>query len=153
MVGSRRTTSLAAAAMLAVFALGALAPAAEAAHRKVKVGWAGPPAEVRYKRFAGQHGPRHSTYVVRRSDSGAAIGSFLGGLFLGAVLSSVAPHGYAYYDEYCGRTFLSLEIYSSHCRRHHHPALVRMVEVRPGDDYCPPPQCGGDDGDWEGWDD
>jgi hypothetical protein len=74
-----------------------------------------------------------SVYVVRRSDHGAAIAGFLGGLFLGATLAHAAPDGYGYYDPYCDESFASLEIYRGHLYHHHHPRIVRVIELRSGD--------------------
>ncbi len=108
---------------LVVLGLGLAAPMAQARHGSRP--WAGP--NVRYKGYASR--PAYSSYVVHRSDSGAAIGGFLGGLFLGAVLANGAPAGYGYYDSYCGERFVSLNAYYSHCRRHHHPRVIRVVEV------------------------
>ncbi len=131
MTRSHRLTRLVAATLLAAMAVGVLAPAAQASHRR----WKGPARVIRYK------GPAHvhSTYIVRRSDSGAAIGGFLGGLFLGAVLANQAPRGFVYYDSYCGRSFASLDLYYSHWRHSHHPRVIRVVEAYPDYGFCPPP--------------
>lgn len=117
-------------AVLAAVLATTLAPIAEAGRGN---------GRVRYK---GGHGPSYqtynhrypgSTYYVRRSNTtGALIGGFLGGLFLGAVLANAAPAGYVYYDPYCGERFRSLDSYEVYYRRHHfrHPRVVRVIEVR-----------------------
>ncbi|HJQ65583.1 MAG TPA: hypothetical protein VJ816_04360 [Gemmatimonadales bacterium] len=106
----------------------------------------------RYK--GGYHRSNHrshgSVYVVRRSSAGPAIAGFLGGLFLGAALAHAAPAGYAYYDPYCEERFVSLEIYRTHLHRHHHPRVIRVIEVD-GGSYVRSYRY--DDGRWRAWDD
>jgi hypothetical protein len=106
-----------------------LAPAAEADRRSHRDRNHGHDRVVRYKRS--HHGHGHgSTYVVRRSNAGPVIAGFLGGLFLGATLANAAPAGYDYYDPYCHERFASLDRYHWHLRRHRHPKVIRVVEVR-----------------------
>jgi hypothetical protein len=106
-----------------VMALLSLAPVAEARQRsrpRYKGGESG--YSERYRR-----GP--SRYVVRRSNSGAILAGFLGGVFLGAALANAAPAGYAYEDPYCGRRYRTLDSYYSHCNGHRHPREIRVVAV------------------------
>jgi hypothetical protein len=110
-----------------------LAPAAEARRRGHDRYKPGPYREVKVVRHAPHRGHGHgSVYVVRRSSAGPVIAGFLGGLFLGATLANAAPSGYEYYDPYCDADFASLEIYHAHLRRHHHPQVVRVIEVETG---------------------
>jgi len=155
-----RNTRLIATSLLAALALGLLAPVAEASHKRWdgRGRWDGPARVIRYKGWAPVRYTTRSEYVVRRSDNGAIVAGFLGGLFLGAVLANQAPQGMVYYDPSCGRSFASLDVYDSYCRYYHrYPGVVRVVEVYPGYDhcappgygFCPPPVHGCDD---QGWD-
>ena len=94
-------------------------------------------------RYKGGHGqsyrtynyrPQGSVYYVRRSNAGAVIGGFIGGLFLGATLANAAPAGFTYFDPYANRTSVSLTAYDSYYRVHrfHHPRVVRVIEVETG---------------------
>jgi hypothetical protein len=132
--------------LLAAFVMAALAPAADAGHRRRYKGW-DPGCNTRV--ITRYHSPG-SVYIVRRSSAGPAIAGFLGGLFLGATLAHAAPDGYVYHDPYCGESFVTLEVYRSHLRHHHHPRIVRVLERDSGTcvhtyRYA--------DGDWREWDD
>jgi hypothetical protein len=130
--------------LLAAIVTATVAPAAQAGHgRYTRYKYAGPRVVTRY------HSPG-SVYVIRRSGPGPVIAGFLGGLFLGATLAHAAPAGYSYYDPYCDERFMSLEVYRTHLYRHHHPRIVRVIEVDTGDcvrsyQY--------QDGNWRGYDD
>ena len=91
-----------------------------------------------------------SVYIVRRSSAGPAIAGFLGGLFLGATLAHAAPAGFSYYDPYCDERFVSLEVYRGHLHRHHHPRIVRVIELDTGDCVR---SYRYQDGDWRDWHD
>jgi hypothetical protein len=112
-------------ALVAAIVLATVAPAAQAdrRHRRYKGGDRSyhSPVVTRY------HCPS-SVYVVRRSNAGPAIAGFLGGLFLGATLAHAAPDGFIYHDPYCDERFVTLEVYRTHLRHHHHPRVVRVLE-------------------------
>ena len=150
---SIRFTRWMTAALVAAIVLATVAPAAQ--------------ADRRHRRYKGdrsyhtrvvtrQHGSG-SVYIVRRSSAGPAIAGFLGGLFLGATLAHAAPDGYLYHDPYCDQRFVSLEIYRSHLRQHHHPRVIRVLERDSGECVNTWHYRDGDwrDGDWDGrdWDD
>ena len=109
--------------LVAAIVLATVAPAAQADHRRGR----------RYKggyetRVVTRYHSPGSVYVVQRSSTGPAIAGFLGGLFLGATLAHAAPAGYIYHDPYCSESFVTLEVYRSHLRHHHHPRIVRVIE-------------------------
>jgi hypothetical protein len=114
--------------------LASLAPVAEAAHGKKWRKKNRHETRVVIRDYAPsyRHAPRYrsSRYVVRRSNSGAIIAGFIGGLFLGATIANAAPAGYTYYDPYCHDHYSSLNTYYSHCRSHRHPHEVQVVAVR-----------------------
>ena len=143
---STRITRWITGVLLAAFVMAAFAPAADAKHRRRYKGW-DPSCNTRV--VTRYHSPG-SVYVVRRSSAGPAIAGFLGGLFLGATLAHAAPDGYVYHDPYCGESFVTLEIYRSHLRHHHHPRIVRVLERDSG--VCVHTYRY-DDGDWRQWDD
>jgi hypothetical protein len=134
--------------LLAAVVLAAVAPAAQADHRRDRrYKWAGPAYSTR---VVTRHHSPGSVYIVRRSGAGPAIAGFLGGLFLGATLAHAAPAGFSYYDPYCDERFVSLEVYGAHLHHHHHPGIVRVIELDSGDcvrsyHY--------QDGDWRDWHD
>jgi hypothetical protein len=130
MKSSIRFTRWMTAALVAAIVLATVAPAAEAGRRKVR--YKGGDRSYHSRVVTRQHGSG-SVYVVRRSSAGPAIAGFLGGLFLGATLAHAAPAGYLYHDPYCDEHFVSLEIYRTHLRRHHHPRVVRVLERDSGD--------------------
>ena len=141
--------------LLAAFSIAFLSPAAEASHRwrRYRGGGHHEVRVVRTVRFAAPviraYGhPAGGIYIVRRSSAGPVIAGFLGGLFLGASLASAAPAGYAYYDPYCHENFATLDFYYGHLGRHHHPRVVRVIEV--DGDRCI--HGDGHDGDWGNWD-
>ena len=120
-----------AGALLAALLVAGIASAALADHghgrryKGARPSWSAPVAP----RYCGPG----SAYVVRRSNADPAIAGFLGGLFLGATLAHAAPAGFSYYDPYCGERFGSLEIYRAHLHHHHHPRIVRVIELESGD--------------------
>lgn len=134
--------------LLAAVVMSSVAPAARADHRRdVRYKWGGP---VYGTQVVAPYCNQGSVYIVRRSSAGPAIAGFLGGLFLGATLANAAPAGFDYYDPYCGERFVSLEVYRAHLYRHHHPRIVRVVELDTGEcvhtyRYI--------DGGWHDWDD
>jgi len=94
---------------------------------------------VKYK-TSHRHAPRpYRTVVhhVHRSSDVPVFAGFIGGLVLGAVLTNAAQadvvRDYDYYDPYCNRHFESLAVYRTHFPGHHHPRVVRVIEVRSGD--------------------
>ena len=119
-----------AAVLLAAIVVAASAPAAQAGgHGRYK---------DKHSRYRWEsHNVRYqapcATYTVRRSSAGPAIAGFLGGLFLGATLAHAAPDGYSYYDPYCHERFATLEIYRTHLHHHHHPNVVRVIELDNGE--------------------
>ena len=141
--------------LLAAFAVGALAPAAEAKHRS-----------QRYKSHSKRayvvrhvhHSPVHVVRVGHSSDAFPAFAGFLGGLVLGTALSHASDPAYdyapavdyGYYDPYCRVRFASLEIYRTHLYHHRHPAVVRVIEVETG--RCVH-VCYYHHGAWRDWDD
>ena len=141
---SNRFTRWMTGALLAAFVLAVFAPAADAGRKRRYKGWDHCDTRVVHR----YHSPG-SVYVVRRSSAGPAIAGFLGGLFLGATLAHAAPAGYYYHDPYCGESFVTLEVYRSHLRHHHHPRVVRVIERDSG-------ACVHTyryhDGDWHKWD-
>ncbi len=134
--------------LLAAIVMASAAPAAQADHRRDRrYKWKGPRYNTQV--VTRYHSPT-SVYIVRRSSAGPAIAGFLGGVFLGATLAHAAPAGFTYYDPYCDERFISLEVYRTHLHRHHHPRVVRVIELDTGDcvhsyRYT--------DGGWHDWDD
>jgi hypothetical protein len=118
----------------ALLATAALAPVAQAGHGH---------GRVRYK-GAGPYdgGPRMARvvrhppfYFEHHSGAGPAIAGFLGGLVLGTVLANAQPApppGTTYFDPYCDQRFVSLDLYGEHFCHHHHPRVIRVIEVRSG---------------------
>jgi len=139
--------------MLAALAVTMVAPAAEAGHGTKK--YRGRSSRVVQRTvYRPAYRPVQRIVHVHRSDDGAAFVGFVGGLVLGAVLSSAAQaHAdeprYDYYDPYCGEHFGTLEVYHSHFRTHYHPQVVRVIEVRNGD-CVETLRYGG--GEWRHWD-
>jgi hypothetical protein len=144
---SNRLARWIAGPLTAVLLVSAVAPAAHAGHDRGR----------RYKHEKSRYVHRvvtrcespGSVYVVRRSSAGPAVAGFLGGLFLGATLAHAAPAGYFYHDPYCDRRFASLEVYRSHLRRHHHPRIVRVIDIDSGECVRTSRY---HDGHWEDWD-
>src|SRR5262245_49473573 len=64
------------------------------------------------------------TYYQRSSSAGPMLAGLLGGLVIGAAVAHAAPAQVSvstgYWDPYCDRGFASLDVYYSHCARHHH---------------------------------
>ena len=112
--------------LLLAFVTATVVPVAEAGNRRDRR-YKGRDASCETRVVTRYHSPG-SVYVVRRSNAGPAIAGFLGGLFLGATLAHAAPNGFVYHDPYCDESFVSLEIYRSHLRHHHHPRVVRVLE-------------------------
>jgi hypothetical protein len=121
-------------ALIATMAIGALAPFAEAGHRKGRR-YKGYTVERRvvvrpaYRTVVARRPVPYARYTVWRSNRGPVIAGFLGGLFLGATIANAAPAGYAYWDPYCHRSFASLDVYYSHSYGHHHDRVVHVIEV------------------------
>ena len=126
-IGGKWTKALLLAALVAT----AAAPGAEARHG----GWR------RYKDVPSCGGGAHHVFAptrvveVRGPSCGvSSLAGFIGGLALGAVLSSPSPppDDYYYFDPYCGERFASLEIYRDHLRYHRHPRIARVIEIDSG---------------------
>jgi len=120
--------------MLSAFLAASLAPAAEAGHAYGRRWKPGPPVRtVRYSQP--YYGSQYR--VVHHSDAGPILAGSVGGIVLGAALSHAQPvvvHAdYNYWDPYCDEGFVSLDAYRSHLYRHHHPGVVRVIEVSSGD--------------------
>jgi hypothetical protein len=118
-----------AALLLVALASASLAPAALAdrGHGRTWRGRADGPGVVR----VAYRGP---CLVERHSDAGAIAG-FLGGLVVGSILSSAPPPpppAYEYYDPYCHRDFVTVELYGRHLGHHGHPRSVEVIEVHGG---------------------
>jgi hypothetical protein len=148
LLGNRR---LAATLMLGVIAASVLAPAAEAGHyRRYKPG---PPQGYVVRRVATVYPTHRVTYVRSHSDAAPLFAGLVGGLILGAALSSraqpVVQTSYSYWDPYCDESFASLEIYRSHVRHYHHPRVVRVIEI--GSGRCVRDMCWRDD-QWRDYD-
>lgn len=128
--------------LLATFAVGAIAPVAEARHGSRYKG-----SERRVVRYRG-HGPSRVVEYrsSRSSDFVPALAGFIGGLVVGSAISrssdsydpgyyqdSYRDSGpdYDYYDPYCDSHFASLSIYKSHAY-HRHPVIVRVISVQTG---------------------
>lgn len=144
--------------MLAALAVTMVAPAAEAGQRSRK--HRGRSSHVVQRTvYRPVYRPVQRVVHVHRSSDGAAFAGFVGGLVLGAVLSSASQaHAdgprYDYYDPYCGEHFGTLEVYHSHFRSHYHPRIVRVIEVRSGDCVETLRYGGGEWRHWnEDWDD
>jgi len=123
--------------LLAVVAVGAIAPFAEASHRHRR--YRGPVYVERrvvvrpvYRSVRVLRPAPYARYTVWHSGNGPVIAGFLGGLFLGATLTNAAPHGYVYWDPYCHRSFASLEVYDAHCRGSLHTEEIEVVEAPSG---------------------
>ena len=150
---------LIAGSLLATFAIGAMAPAAYAGH--------GRESHRKYRRF--EHSgyaegvdvlPRRVIeYRHRSSGCGSPLAGFLGGVAVGAIISSAAQsrssaYGscgrqpayypsrsrcdadadpYSYEDPYCHERFSSLDLYLVHARRHcHHAWVAQVIDDRDG---------------------
>lgn len=127
----------AATLMLGVLAASMIATAAEAGHGYGNRRWKpGPPRDYAVRRVATSYPTHRVTYVRSHSDAGPLFAGLVGGLILGAALSShaqpVVHTSYSYWDPYCDESFASLEVYRSHVGRYHHPRVVRVIEVGSG---------------------
>jgi hypothetical protein len=139
--------------MLSAFLAASLAPAAEAGHAYGRRWKSGPPVrEVRYSQ------PYYGTQyrIVHHSDAGPILAGIVGGLVLGAALSHAQPvihEEYAYVDPYCDQEFRSFDDCESYIYYHHHPRIVRVIEVSSGNcvrtmHWANGGWCSGD-GDWD----
>lgn len=119
-----------AATLAGVMVLGTVSPAwAGNGKRRYK----GPRVvETRIVRHAWH--PPVQRVVVRESSAAPVVAGILGGLILGAAIAHAGspPPDYYYWDPYCERRFASLEVYRGHFGRHHHPRVVRVIEVDSG---------------------
>uniref|UniRef100_A0A832MJ95 Uncharacterized protein n=1 Tax=Eiseniibacteriota bacterium TaxID=2212470 RepID=A0A832MJ95_UNCEI len=138
-----------AATLAGVMVLGTVSPAwAGSGKRRYKGARV---VETRIVRHAWRPPVQH--IVVRESNAAPVVAGILGGLILGAAIAHAgappADH-YYYWDPYCERRFASLEMYRGHFGRHHHPRIVRVIEVDSG-------RCAytyrWHDGAWHRWDD
>jgi len=140
--------------MVGVIALGTLAPVAEAGR--------GGHGRGKYKRhkdtYCETRVVRHSyrpRVVVRERSHGSELGAFVGGLILGAVVSTAAasahersyepprrdyddydrsyaqPANY-YFDSYCNVRYNSFDDCESHYNHCRHPQVVQVIEIRTG---------------------
>ena len=133
--------------LLAAFAIGVLAPVAEAkskGSRRYKSEYSRHHKSGGYsKRYKPGYGHRRTRVVEvhRSSSAGPVIAGFIGGLVLGTVISRSAEaepyhrpavrEEYDYYDPYCDDHFASLSSYHRHAS-HRHPVVVRVIEVDSG---------------------
>jgi len=122
-------------ALMAVIVLGTVAPLAEAKHRHRRYRPVVVERRVIVERRpvyrpvrVVRHAP-YARYAVWRSESGPVMAGFLGGLFLGATLSNAAPQGFVYWDSYCHRGFVSLELYDRHLIYHEHEPVIQVFEA------------------------
>ena len=148
-----------AAALLVIVTAAAGAPVAEAGSHKYRKGKHKYRA-ARYERHdgrsQGRRGPYRARYEHKRSgSSNDLIAGLIIGTAVGATLARGSQPVYAapppdqyYYDPYCRDRFSSLDSYRSHCGRHDHPKIVRVIEIESGD-------CSGsyrwDDGRWNSY--
>lgn len=116
---------------LAALATAIVAPAAEAGRRYKRHDG---PSRVHHPKRG--HGPKHTRVVEvhRVSNGGAVLAGIIGGIALGAVLANAAddPPRHVYVDPYCDERYTSLDVYQTHCHRHDHPKVVRVIEVGSG---------------------
>jgi uncharacterized protein YgiB involved in biofilm formation len=132
--------------LLATFAIGAIAPAAEARQGSRRFGG----SECRVVRYRGYAPTAHVGVQYRSSHSSdfvPVLAGFIGGLVVGnAISKSSHSHDdgyyrsddyrdsgpdYDYYDPYCDESFASLSAYKSHAC-HRHPVIVRVINVETG---------------------
>lgn len=115
-------------AALAAFAVATISPAAQAGHRRYKgvPSYCAPP--VRY-----YNPPRRVLYYERHSDAAPLFAGLIGGFVLGSALAHASSPTHYYWDPYCHERFVSLSIYRSHFRYHHHPRVVRVISIDSGD--------------------
>jgi hypothetical protein len=153
---------LIAGSLLATFTVIAVAPAAEAGH-----GWG---QRRKFRSFEPASCAQGGGYATRRvveyrhvsrGDGGSTLAGFLGGLAIGAIITSAAQShsqpvceqpayappppdycpparevygGYGYEDPYCHERYASLELYLRHTSRGcNHPRIVRVIDNRDGD--------------------
>ena len=120
--------------LLVTLAITSIAPLAAAGHGRRYKGHGRGHRVVRYVNY--DCAP-HVSYVVQRSDAGAAWVGLVTGLVVGAALAHAEPV-YTYWDGDCNRSFASLEIYRRHVHAYHHRYAVQVIEVPAGhgwDDY------------------
>ena len=163
--------------LLATLSLAALAPAAYAgrgreSHRKVR-------------RFDRERCDERVTFVPQRvveyrrrsSGGGSTLGGFLGGIAVGAIISSAAQANagsrascererayyppparyesdfdrYSYGDPFCHERYSSLDLYVTHARRHcNHRIVAQVIDNRDG--HCVDVIRQNDDDQWESCD-
>jgi hypothetical protein len=132
-----------AAALLALFAVTTLAPAAFAGHSSYRVKNARGPVRVQRVVRTSHYAPAPRV-VVHESNAGAVFAGIVGGLILGTAIANAAQPimkpaytpvyapAYRYYDPYCRVTFATLDDCRGHFRYHGGPYVVRVVEVSSG---------------------
>jgi hypothetical protein len=81
--------------------------------------------------------PQRVYYGERHSSAAPLVAGLIGGFILGNAVAHAAPPvavhaSYEYYDPYCNEDFASLEIYRTHLYRHHHPRVVKVIEIHDG---------------------
>lgn len=131
---------------LASLALTTVAPAADASHRGNGRRWKSRGSYASDYGY-GRGGYRTRVIEVRRSSScaGPTIAGFIGGVALGAALSSRPSQGYDrydygyardeydYYDPYCGRRYDTLDACSAHYGSCGHRRVVTVISEETGD--------------------
>jgi hypothetical protein len=127
-----------AAVLLGALAIATAAPAAEAGHKYRASHSCGRHCShgvVKRVKYV-QPAPVITTVHHHHSSAAPAI-AFIGGLVIGSVIANahaepayVEP--YSYWDPYCEARFVSLDAYHAHFGHHHHPRVVRVIEVHSG---------------------
>lgn len=121
--------------LLATLAITSIAPLASADGRGRR--YKGHGRGHRVVRYVSHDCAPRVSYVVQRSDAGAAWAGLISGFVVGAVLANSTPV-YTYWDADCHRSFASLDVYHRHVHAYHHRHAVQVIEVPAGhgwDDY------------------
>ncbi len=135
---SATTRRWTAGTLCTVLALGTLAPAALAGR--------GPGSGYKVRaRSRGHQVIERVVYpqrgvIVHRSSSNVApvLAGLIGGFVLGTAVAhagqpAIEASSYYYWDPYCEERMASLDRYEWHLRHSHHPAVVRVIDVRSGE--------------------